>query len=575
MTASIELLLVLALHFALTALPGVAATLLAARLGVRQVPILLAIGLAVTGVLAMLGFWAFYAERLIGDTFAYLTLFGSAMLIAWCLWEGIDRRLLRTLAVPLGLWALGTAFIFFFGFLHGGGDAALGTSANRFTASSLPSDNAIPLYFSEWFFRNGHAGTAPEFPGEWLSSDRPPLQIGYVLPQMSVAWGKAELHYQALGVVLQQLWIVGLWALLLAARVGRTTRLLAVLTVLLSNLAIVNGFFVWPKLLPAAMLLAVAALVLMPLWDDVRRSYWGAALIAALCGVAMLGHGSSVFGFIPLVLIAAYRGLPSWRWVGVATLVGLFLYVPWMAYQSDGDPPGNRLTKWHLAGVVDVDDRGVGEALVDSYREAGVGGTLENKIDNLERIAGWGELVTNTEGAVEAAEQGRWADTLRGVRTIFFLFLLPSLGLLLLGPVAMAIWWKRRRERPEEWELAVKCFAVFGLGIVAWALIMFGGSNAPTVVHQGSYLIPVLGFVGAVAGLRAVLPRFAIWWLALNAALMLLIYTPALEPGEGTVYSVSATMLAVASLVAFFLLAGGWSILARAESGQPVLSGAE
>ncbi|HEV7615621.1 MAG TPA: hypothetical protein VGO36_05275 [Solirubrobacterales bacterium] len=569
MKTSLELGLILALHLVLTALPGVAATLFAARRGVRQVPILLAVGLCASGLIGLLGFWAFYADRLVGDSFAYFTLLGSALTIAWCLWEGVDRSLLRRLAVPLGLWVLGTAFIVFFGFLHGGSEAALGTSANRFTASSLPSDNDIPLFFAEWFFGHGHAGTPPVFPGEWLASDRPPLQIGYVLPQMSVAWGKAELHYQLLGVALQQLWIVGLWALLVAARIGRTTRALAMLTVLVSDLAIVNGFFVWPKMLPTAMLLAVAALVLTPLWEQARRSLWTAALIAALCGLAMMGHGSSVFGIVGLAAVAAFRGLPDWRWLGVAALVGIAVMAPWSAYQSYGDPPGNRLTKWFLAGVVDVDQRGVGESIADSYREAGLSGTADNKLKNLERELGAGELVTNTETGVEFADEGRWADVLRQVRTILFLYLLPSLALLLLGPVAMALRWRRRGERPREWDLAVKCWAAFGLGALAWALILFGGDNAPTVIHQGSYLIPALGICAAAVGLRAVLPRFAIWWLAFNAAVMLFLYTPSLQPAAGSVYSVTAATLAVVSLVGFGLLALGWPLPGRRRPAEP------
>ena len=84
--------------------------------------------------------------------------------------------------------------------------------------------------------------------------------------QHPFGWDASQLDYQVLGVVLQQLWIVGLWALLVAARVGRVTRALAMVAVLVSDLAIVNGFFVWPKLLPAAMLLAAAALVMTPLW---------------------------------------------------------------------------------------------------------------------------------------------------------------------------------------------------------------------------------------------------------------------------------------------------------------------
>jgi hypothetical protein len=343
-----ELLLLLALHLALTALPGVAASLCGARLGVRQAPVLMVIGLAATGAVAMLGFWAYYADRTAGQSFSYLVLFGSILLIGWSLYGGLDRSLLRKLATPLALWALGSTFLVFLGFLHGGTDQAIGTATIRFSGQ-LPTDNDLPHYFTEWFYLNSHHGH-PLYPGDWLASDRPPLQIGYLLVQRPFAIFQEGLNYQVASVVLQQLWIVGLWALLMAARVGRLTRALIMLTVLASDLAILNGFYVWPKMLPAAMLVGAAALVLTPLWEDLRHRLWAGALLGLLFGLAMMGHGSSVFGVIPLALVAAFRGLPSWRWIGVTVLAGLLLQVSWSAYQNYGEPPGNRLTKWDAGG---------------------------------------------------------------------------------------------------------------------------------------------------------------------------------------------------------------------------------
>ncbi len=546
-----KLLLLLVVHLALTGLPGIALTLFATRLGVRKVPVLLAIGLAATGAVAMLAFWSYYGGHEVGRTFSYFTLFGSALLIGWSLYGGhIDRALLHQLATPLALWALGSAFLVFFGFVHGGTDSALATSATRFSAQ-LPSDNDIPLFFAEWFFHHGHSGSVPVFPGEWLSSDRPPLQVGYVLSQMPFGWGRTELHYQVLGVILQQLWIIGLWALLVAARVGRVTRALAMLTVLVSDLAIVNGFFVWPKMLPAAMLLAAAALVATPLWSELRRSLWAAALVAALFALAMLGHGSSVFGIIPLVLIAAFRGLPSWRWIGVGLLAGLLLMAPWFAYQKYGDPPGNRLTKWMLGGTIDIDNRGVAETLADAYGEAGLGGTLHNKAENFVAMSGGAPMTSLVQSAVESIEAGNWTDALRNVRNILFFYLLPSLGLLLLAPLAMAAGRRRRRLNPAEWRFAFTCFAVFAAGAVAWGLLLFGGSLASTVIHQGSYLLPVLALCGAVAGLRATFPRFAIYFVGLSALLMLVLYVPSLDPEPGTSYSFVTALIAAASLAGF------------------------
>lgn len=546
-----ELFLILLLHLVLTALPGVAATLLAARLGVRGVPVLLAIGIAATAAVAMLAFWAYYADPVVGESLSYLALIGPLALIGWLLFERqLPEGLLRQLAVPLGLWALGSLFLVFLGFLHGGTDAPLSTAATRFIGP-LPADNDIPAFFAEWFYSHGHDSTPPVFPGEWLSSDRPPLQVGYALAQYPFGWDEDKLNYQVLAVVLQQLWIVGLWALLLAARVGRVTRALTMVTVLVSGLAIVNGFYVWPKMLPAALLLAAAALVLTPLWDELRRSLWGAGLVAALCALAMLAHGGSVFGIIPLVGVAAFRGLPSWRWIGVAALVGFALMAPWSAYQKYADPPGNRLVKWTLAGVVEIDDRGVSEAIVDAYGDAGLEGTLHNKGQNFVTMFGGGPMVETVESALDSGEA---ADMIGAGKTIVFFNLFPSLGLLLLAPFAM--FFARRRGPPAaEWRFALVCFATLALGALAWGLLVFGSEALRTVQHVGSYLLPVLGMAGAVAGLRASFPRFAVGWVGCWILISLVLYVPAQLPPPDTSYSVLAGLLAALGLGGFAALA--------------------
>jgi len=544
----------LAVHLVLTGLPGVAAALLVARRGVRSVPVLLALALAASAAVAMLAYWAYYEDRVIGESLSYFALIGSVAGIGWALYGGhLERGLLRQLATPLALWMLGTTFLVFLGYLHGGTSEPLNAAGARFIP--LPSDDAIPYFFGEFFFHHGHHLPPPIFPGEWLASDRPPLQVGYMLSQRPFFWGNPELQYEVLGVGLQQLWIVGLWALLTAARVGRVTRALAVFAVLLSDVAIVNGFFVWPKMLPAALLLAVAALVVTPLWTQLRRSFWAAALVAALLGLAMMGHGSSVFGAIPLALVAAYRGLPSWRWVGVALLVGFVVMAPWSAYQRYGDPPGNRLLKWQLAGVPEVDSRGFKETLVDSYREAGFGGTLHNKGQNFITMAGGGPYADNVKATVEAIGDGDVRGAVEDVRNAFFFDLLPSLGLLLVVPFLMVAARRRGRLRREEWGFALTCFAIFVIGAIAWGLLIFGDLPARTVIHAGSFLLPVLAFAGLVAGLRAVFPRFAVYYVAVSSLLMLALYVPSYEPLPGSSFSFLAALLAAAGLAGFVAVA--------------------
>jgi hypothetical protein len=548
-----ELFLLTVWHLVLTGLPAAAAALYAARRGVVSVPILLAIALAASGVVGMLGFWSYYGDPLLGETFSYLVAFGSVLAIVWLYVAGrIDPGLLQELAVPLGLWVLASLFLVMLGFVHGGDHLPLEAGKIRFIGP-LPSDSEIPNYFAEWFYGNGHEGRPPIFPGEWRFSDRPPLQTGYVLSQRALGWDQRGLNYQLLGVVLQQLWVVGLWALLLAARVGRGTRALIAATVLLSPLVFVNAFFVWPKLLPTALLLAAAALVATPLWDQVRRNLWGAALVAALCALAMLAHGSSAFGIIPIVVIAACRGLPRPRWLAVGLAVGIVLLAPWSAFQKWEDPPGNRLMKWTLAGVVEIDDRGTLESIADSYGEVGLDGAVENKVENLKTMTGWNyfpDLIST------AAQTGGLKEVIRATQSGFFLFLFPSLGLLLLAPFAMAVAAARgSRREPAEWAFAMTCFAVFAVGILAWAVLVFGSVDLRTTVHVGSYLLPILATAGAVAGMRAVFPRLSLYYVGFFAASMLAIYAPAYLTLPETSYSPLAAILAAAALAAFLALA--------------------
>jgi hypothetical protein len=554
-----ELLLLLATHLVLTALPGVAAALIVARRGERRIPILLVVALAASGLGGLLGFWIYYGSHTLGQTWSFLLVFGSALATGWVLFERrVDRDILLRLAVPLLLWALGSTFLVFLGFLHGGSSAALGTAATRFE-QQLASDNDIPLFFAEWFYAHGHHGTPAVFPGEWLASDRPPLQVGYVLSQQPFHINGPELNYQVLAVCLQQLWIVGLWALLLAARVGRLTKALVMATVLVSDLAIVNGFFVWPKLLPAAMLLGAAALIMTPLWSEVRDKLWAAVLVAVLFGLAMMGHGSSVFAVVPLALVAAFRGMPSWRWLGIALAAFLLVMVPWSAYQKYGDPPGNRLLKWQIGGDIELDSRGTRETIEDSYREAGFGGTIHNKAENFVVVAGGGPFVDDISHVVTDIGNGDWATAVQETRWSLFYYFLPSMGLLLLGPIAMLVGRRRRRrgDAPAEWKLARESLIVLAIGLVFWCLLMFGNGASRAVVHQGSYLLPILGMVAGIAGLRSVFPRAGTWIAAVWAAFMLGLYVPELTPPEGSAYSLRAIVICAICLVAYCLVAVG------------------
>jgi hypothetical protein len=273
-----------------------------------------------------------------------------------------------------------------------------------------------------------------------------------------------------------------------------------------------------------------------------------------------------VFGIIPLAVVAAYRGLPSWRWIGVAAAVVIVLMGSWSAYQKYGDPPGNRLTKWTLAGVAEIDNRGTREAIFDAYGEAGIGGTLHNKAENFATMSG-GTMATD---AVRAAlGSGDLGEIVRTFRIINFFYLLPSMGLLLLAPIAMAAARRRGRRNPIEWSFALTCFVVFAIGAIVWGLLVFGNGIDRTLLHIGSYLLPLLAISGAVVGLRAVFPRFALYYVALASLLSLALYAPSLDPPPGSAYLPVAAIIAAAALAGFVALA-----LLGGRSEAPILPAA-
>lgn len=553
MSANAELLWMLAEHLVLTALPGVLAALLALRHGLRSVPLLLSIALAASGLVAMAIFWATYASPSLGKAAAIAVVPACLLTIARLWRQGLDRDVLRELAVPLALWALGSAFVVYLGFLHGGLEQPLATATTRFS-HPLPTDNEIPRFFADWFYAHGHGGTPPLF-GDWLSSDRPPLQIGYALAQRPFGWDGSGLHYEILGVVVQQLWVVGMWALLCAARIRPLARGLAILAAMVSDVAILHGFFVWPKLIAAAFLLAALSMVLSADWTRLRSSLYAAALFALLCALAVLAHGSSVFFVVPLLVLGVLRGLPGWRWLGIAALVGLALLAPWSAYQRLADPPGDRLLKWQLGGSLEIDERGALETIVDGYRGAGIAGTLDNKWTNVTEIAGTDVVGPATREAAADVSAGHLGHAAIALRSPRFFALLPFLGILLVAPIAMAIARARGRPGGPEWRFALTAFAFCGFACVVWALLMFGGPDSTATIHVGSLAVPLLAVCACVVGAYAVHPRLAMVLVIANAALVLALYVPSFTPLAGTSYSAIAGLLATASLAGFGLVA--------------------
>src|SRR5262249_35842986 len=86
--------------------------------------------------------------------------------------------------------------------------------------------------------------------------------------------------------------------------------------------------------------------------------------------LSLLSHGATTFSLLALpVLWLSLRlhEVVTLRQTALMVALLIALMAPWFAYQRFFDPPGDRLLKWHLAGIVDLDPRGTREAIADQY----------------------------------------------------------------------------------------------------------------------------------------------------------------------------------------------------------------
>ena len=205
------------LDFGLFLLPGFAVALsLFAR---RQMTALLTIVTVVASSASFgyVAFWAFFLSRTLGQCFCAAVYIIALLQIVRSLFR--DRRvgtLLRLLRTPLlytGLTGLlYTSLLFSFSDPVASREFLAG---QRFFREARSGDNLIPLILADRIY--GHRALRPFCCGDWLSSDRPPLQSGiFLLERPLRVLAGTGLHYQALSTGLQCLWVCGVWCLLVA-----------------------------------------------------------------------------------------------------------------------------------------------------------------------------------------------------------------------------------------------------------------------------------------------------------------------------------------------------------------------
>ncbi len=315
-------------------------------------------------------------------------------------------------------------------------------------------DNLIPRLFADRFLQPTFT-LDPIFDG-WLLSDRPPLMTGMVVwPYAAANPEMRGVAFHVLAVAANGLWAIGLWAFLLAVGVAVRAAAIVVLSTAASGAMFVHTVFTWPKPLTAA--LAFVAVVLF------RCGF--AKLSAAAASLSLLGHGAIVFGFPGLLPAMASRlRRYGWRHYLAAICVAAAIYAPWVAFQTFVNPPGDRLLKWHLAGITWMDPRPAGQAILDTYRQLALRQFFENKLGNIRLLLGdptYGRDLTWQPAWTDRPVRIIRAETSQKIGTAPLLLLIGSLGGLFVARV-------RRDPRIR------LIWAMTGISAVSYVLIEFG-----------------------------------------------------------------------------------------------------
>jgi hypothetical protein len=527
-------------------LAGVLALLLAAAAASVSSPwwkgrVHLGIAFGILGVAAS-SFVVFLVTWLLPPAGAWV----ATVLVASAIVEVLRSRVWRYWrpALPIVLLTVGFVVVdlgvmYFWGSPSG----AFSLAEQRFGFGGLANDNYIPYLFSE---RLVTGESTHQLLPDWNGSDRPPLQAGLLLIVRAIAAPIAGGTSGAFGgsIVAQALWIPAMFAALRAAGTARKAAIVGVVMVGVSGTTILNSLFTWPKLMSAALILCSCVFLL----DAFRRplSFRRHFVFAVVAFTfAMLAHGGAAFA-IPLVV---FLGIVAWRRQAARTVLsstaiavgaGLIAYLPWVLYQRFADPPGDRLLKWHLAGVVPSDDpRGFGQALLDSLQSRGLEGWLADRVANLGAVFNPNLLAGVNCFCVDTIRARRSAEFTTTTIALDLAFpALLAIAVLLLIRVAC-----QRRLRLEDRQFLL-IGAVSVACILGWCLLMFIPGS--TIVHQGSQVWLMLLIAAPAVWLATRHLRLALALVGGQLVATLMVYLPTDASPTPDPLAVAVTVLGLA-----------------------------
>lgn len=339
------------------------------------------------------------------------------------------------------------------------------TAADRWI--SLPIDNWISKMFADQIWA-GHVKRP--MVGDWISSDRGPLQTGIALIFYPLRPGDALL-YQIVATMLQTLILLPAWLILRKLSVEKKPEIILALG--LSSMVFLHSLYVWPKLISAT----YVALVYLFIDANTKRvsSFQFIMIVGASSALAMLSHGGALFPLVVLGVLYLFDMLHSAERqqkfnLGV-TCVFVFILImsPWLAYGMLIDPSHARLFKWHFAGHIPPSDTSALDVLRIAYYRITFTEWLQGRMANLATIFFGNFIYDVFRGSLDIKAKSFYAFNY-SMWFFSFLFVIP-------------VWFIARRTTLPT---GVSRLLTVSIGsLMLWVLSMYVPGS--TVIHQGSF----------------------------------------------------------------------------------------
>jgi len=339
----------------------------------------------------------------------------------------------------------------------------------------FPVDNWLPKFFADAILK----GSCPSpIAGDWLASDRPPLQTGLFLVFGSFFPNDTVYLVTSVGA---QLLVIPLIVLLVSKYVkDKNFVFFAAILFFFNGMVFVNGLNVWPKLF-SALYQGIAFYYLYNIWISKEKlmSYYILFGIAAI--LAFLTHGGSIFYLLSLsvLLLFSLKSKKEMQYLLYGFLVALLLYIPWIIYQKFIDPPGDRLLKWHLTDQHQITHDSFLTVLIDYYSRLSFSEWMALRIAHLKYIfhSMYFDIIH-----LLSLPLGRLREN------IFFSI---DYSYMFFSTFFLLAYWVSGKKLKEKKVFLKLILLSFVLYLVLWVLILASG----TVIHQGSHFGWFSGFI--------------------------------------------------------------------------------